>query len=63
MYNMNGINDPTDEVIELNFGKYWKACTNTRLSIRAILAARRFGARIEDLPKEVQEKIRQVAEA
>jgi hypothetical protein len=48
-----------DDLIKLDFGKYWPGCQSKALPIWVIQWAQQFGLRIQDLPKDVQEKIKQ----
>jgi hypothetical protein len=51
-----------DEVIALDFSKYWGACTNKRMNIRTILFAQSRGAEIEKLPEWVRRKVAEAVE-
>lgn len=51
--------NPLDEVIELDFGKYWQGCRNKQMKIRTILYALRYGHKLTALPKEIQARVKQ----
>lgn len=58
-----GSDDPRNEEIEMDFNRYWKECINKRLTISEIVWATRYGAKISDLPQDVQEKVRSAMHA
>ena len=48
-----------NEVVKLDFGKYWPSCTNKRLSIDTLIYVQRWVS-LKRLPPEVHEKVRRV---
>lgn len=49
--------NPLDEEIECDFKKYW-GIEQTKIPIRVIIDAQRWGLKIEKLPMDVQEQIK-----